>query len=156
MKLSKALKLKNKKVQEYNDTLSKMIANNSYDVECKKNYNSLELYEKAKQQMGDLVLLKTSIHTTSEPIRHKIFLLSELKSFLGNIKVIDTKEGLVKVTGYSRFSTVSTGDKPSNYAADINEETKSATIKALEESIENTQEEIDTFNATTDLIGYDK
>ena len=142
MKLAKALKLKNKLLKEYNVTLSRTISSNCYDVD-----NSAVLLEEAIVQRDKYVSLKAAIHSTSEPIRKKIFELGELKSFLGKINSLHTTEGIVKESSYS-------GGTVKTYAADISEQRKQEIIKSVEESIENIQEEIDVFNATTDLVGF--
>lgn len=147
MKLFKALKLKNKKVNEYNNLVTKMVSHNSYDIDTKKVYNSQSLYMSAIDAREDLIKFKTAIHLTSEPIREKIFRLGELKNFLMNLNRLNTTEGIVKNRGYGE------NDK-STYACSINEEQKVKTAEDLQNSIENIQDEIDTFNATTELVGY--
>lgn len=147
MKLSKALKLKNKKVTEYNESIRQMTISNSYDIDAKKIYNAKEISIKAEEQMNDIVKLKTAIHLTSEPIRSKIFKLGELKSYLGSVGRINTQEGPVKTHGYSTLSTIT-------YVVDINELEKVAKVKAIQDEIDSIQEEIDTFNATTEVVGY--
>ena len=146
MNLSKALKLKNKKLKEYSDTLSKAVSHNSYDVDTKQIYNSKELYEQSIALLNDYIKLKTSIHLTSQPIRSKIFELGELKSLLNKVSHITTTEGIQK-EGYREITT-------RTYAASINEFDKTNIIKGIEDKIENLQDEIDTFNATTELVGY--
>jgi hypothetical protein len=147
MKLAKALKLKNKLLKEYNVTLSRTISSNCYDVDTQKVYNSAVLLEEAILQRDRYVTLKAAIHSTSEPIRKKIFELGELKSFLSKFESLNTREGIVKDSNYN-------GTTVKTYAADISEQSKQEIIKSLEESIENIQEEIDSFNATTDLVGF--
>ena len=147
MKLAKALKLKNKLLKEYNATLSRTISSNCYDVDTQKVYNSAVLLQEAIAQRDRYVTLKAAIHSTSEPIRKKIFELGELKSFLSKFESLTTREGIVKDSNYN-------GTTVKTYAADISEQSKQEIIKSLEESIENIQEEIDSFNATTDLVGF--
>ena len=147
MKLAKALKLKNKLLKEYNVTLSRTISSNCYDVDTQKVYNSAVLLQEAIAQRDRYVTLKAAIHSTSEPIRKKIFELGELKSFLSKFESLTTREGIVKDSNYN-------GTTVKTYAADISEQSKQEIIKSLEESIENIQEEIDSFNATTDLVGF--
>ena len=147
MKLSKALKLKNKKVSEYNTIVTKMVSYNSYDIDSKKVYNSKELYNEVVTKLLDLVKFKAAIHTTTEPIRERIFELAELKNLLMNVNRLNTTEGKVKSRGYD-------GSDVSVYACDIVEEEKVQIMQALQNSIETIQDEIDAFNATTDLKGY--
>jgi hypothetical protein len=148
MKLAKALKLKNKKIREYNEVVSRMVRSNSYDVDSKKIYNAAELLIEAEAKLNDLVAFKAAIHSTSEPIRATIFKLGETKSFLNTFSNMNTREGIVKESGY-REQSVTT------YAVDINEIAKTTHVKLLQDAIETLQEEIDTFNATTELVGYE-
>jgi hypothetical protein len=147
MKLSKALKLKNKKVNEYNNLVSKMVNHNSYDVDTKQTYNSTELYLEVIDKREDLIKFKTAIHLTSEPIREKIFRIGEYKNLLINLNRLSTTEGVVKSRGYGE------SDK-STYACSINELQKVEMMEWYQNEIENIQDEIDTFNATTELVGY--
>lgn len=147
MKLSKALKLKNKKVTDYNNTVTKMVSYNSYDVDTKQSYNSTELYMEVIDKREDLIKFKTAIHLTSEPIREKIFRLGEYKNLLMNLNRLSTTEGVVKGRGYGEF------DK-STYACSINELQKVEMMEWYQTEIENIQDEIDVFNATTELVGY--
>jgi hypothetical protein len=147
MKLSKALKLKNKKVSEYNNTVTKMVSYNSYDVDTKRVYNSKELLDEAIRQQNDLIKFKTALHLSTEPIREKIFRLAELKNFLMNLNRLSTTEGIVKSRGYG-------SEEPATYACYITEEEKVTLTIKVQDEIEEIQDEIDTFNATTDLVGY--
>ena len=147
MKLSKALKLKNKKVTDYNNTVTKMVSYNSYDIDTKQSYNSTELYMEVIDKREDLIKFKTAIHLTSEPIREKIFRLGEYKNLLMNLNRLSTTEGVVKGRGYGEF------DK-STYACSINELQKVEMMEWYQTAIENIQDEIDVFNATTELKGY--
>jgi hypothetical protein len=145
MKLSKALKLKNKKVTDYNNIITKMVSHNSYDVESKKVYNSKVLLEESLTKMEDLIKFKAAIHNTSEPIREKIFKLAELKNFIMNLNRLNTSEG--KCGGYGSYDV-------SIYTCDIDELEKVKLIEKTQDQIEQLQDEIDVFNATTDLKGY--
>jgi hypothetical protein len=147
MKLVKALKLKNKQVQAFNSTVSRMIKSNSYDEDSNKVYNSKELLIQATKELEDLVKLKSAIHSSSEPIRNKIFRLSEFKSFVQNISNLNTTEGVVKASTYGSSTN-------NTYKCDINEIEKQDLIKTFQDEIEKMQDEIDVFNATTDLKGY--
>lgn len=147
MKLSKALKLKNKKINDYNNTMTKMVSHNSYDVDSKRFYDSKELLNEVVAKQIDLVRFKAAIHSTSEPIRYKIFKLGELKNYLMNLNRLNTSEGIVKSRGYGE-SDVST------YACSINELEKVHMMEEIQTAIEELQDQIDEFNATTDLKGY--
>lgn len=147
MKLAKALKVKNKKVNEYNNLVNKMVSHNSYDTDSKRFYDSKELLEEVFAKREDLVKFKTAIHLTTEPIRNKIFDLAELKNLLMNLNRLSTTEGKVKSRGYGESDI-------SLYACSINEIEKVKLMESIQNEIEELQDEIDIFNATTDLKGY--
>lgn len=142
MNLAKALKVKNKKLAEYNKTLQKVVAYNSYDVTSKKDYNAKGLLQQAEIQLQLYVDFKTAIHKASEPVRHKIFMIGELKALLSRIHSLSTSEGLVR----DRYSS-----EGATYAADISQLEKDAKIEELETAIESLQDELDYFNATTEI-----
>ena len=147
MKLAKALKLKNKKINEYNNLVTKMVSCNSYDVTSKRYYDAKTLHNEVVDKQADLIKFKTAIHLTSEPIRYKIFELGELKNYLMNLSRLSTNEGVVKSRGYGE-SDVST------YACSINELEKVKMMESIQTEIEDIQDVIDAFNATTELVGY--
>lgn len=142
MNLAKALKVKNKKIAEYNKTLQKVMNYNSYEISSKKDYNAKELLQLAEKQLSEYVALKTAIHAASQPVRDKIFLIGELKSLLSRIHGLPTNEGSVK----DRFST-----ETLTYASDITLLEKDAKIDELEKQIEEIQDALDYFNATTEI-----
>ena len=142
MNLAKALKVKNKKLAEYNKTLQKVMAYNSYEISSNKAYNAKELLQLAETQLSEYVALKTAIHAASQPVRDKIFLIGELKSLLSRIQGLSTNEGTVK----NRYS-----DDVSTYASDITLLEKDAKIDELEKQIEELQDALDYFNATTEV-----
>lgn len=144
MKISKALKLKNKMVAEYTDLVNKMVGSNSSDEKSKKNYNSKELFTQAVLAQAEIVRLKTAIHEASAPVRSKIFQIGELKSFISKFGNMSTAEGVVKNRGYS----ATTEDV---YVVDFTELEKVSVIKATQAEIESIQEELDSFNATTEV-----
>jgi hypothetical protein len=144
MKISKALKLKNKMVSEYADLVNKMVASNSSDEKSKKNYNSKELFNQALLAQTEIIALKTAIHEASAPIRWKIFRIGELKSFVSKFNNMSTAEGIVKNRGYS----ATTEDV---YVVDFTELEKVSLIKGIQAEIESIQEELDSFNATTEV-----
>ena len=144
MKIAKALKLKNKMVAEYTDLLNKIVSSNSSDKSAKKNYNSKELYEQVMDAQEEIIRLKTAIHKASAPVRSKIFAIGEVKNLLNHFNRMSTVEGIVKNRGYS----AATEDE---FVVDFNEAEKVALIKYFQECIENLQEDLDSFNATTEV-----
>ena len=142
MNLAKALKVKNKKLAEYSKTLQKVLAYNSYDVTSKKDYNAKTLLQSAEVQLQQYVDFKTAIHKASEPVRHKIFMIGELKSYLSRINSLSTTEGVYR----DRYAP-----EGSTFAVDITQLEKDEKIVEIETAIESLQDELDYFNATTEI-----
>jgi hypothetical protein len=144
MNISKALKLKNKLVSEYNEVVVKMVHSNCREEGRKKHYNSKDLYQKSLALMDQIIDIKTAIHKASEPVRSKIFEIGEYKSFLTKVGALNTTEGAVKDSGYGATSYT-------NYIVDFTEEEKQVLLEELKSVIEKLQDELDAFNATTEV-----
>jgi len=144
--LAQALRVKNKLIQDLKQTIVTTISNNSKNAAQKSYYDTKELIETIPEKINKVVNIKTKIHAASEPIRDKIFSLSEMKAYLTLLKNMSTKEG----TFNDRYeSTV-----PQEFIVSINELEKQEMVNALVLQIEELQASIDTFNALT-LITYD-
>jgi hypothetical protein len=145
MNLSKALKEKNKLASEYQKVLSRFQQGNSSIEGSTKRYSSKVLLDDVINMRNALIRLKTAIHKASEPVRVHIFALSELKTYLSILERMDTKEGVEINTNYSGPNT------ETKYVADFNQNTMDTMIKNIKEEIDNIQDEIDLFNATTQV-----
>jgi len=144
MNISKALKEKNKLALEYQKVLRKALQNNSSVVGSEKNYSGKELLTKAILLRDDLIVLKTKIHTASQPIREKIFAISELKSYLQSIESMPTKNGKEVINNYN-------GNTETLYVAEITQIELDEMVENVKAGIELMQDEIDTFNAITSI-----
>ena len=113
-------------------------------------YNTKDLLKEAKDAALDLVFFKAAIHQTSQPIREKIFRLSELKNYTNSVKSMSCNEGIVKERGYGYGAS----QPAEEYVVQVNLLDKEKMVEALESEIEALQDEIDLFNATTELQGY--
>ena len=98
-----------------------------------------EIYKK----VDELNFIKTKIHRANVPIYDKIFLLAELKSLVSKLKMLDCTNG-VSDDYYSRRSEVQIIKN-----SEISVVERDNEIKFLENRIEEIQEELDHFNATT-------
>jgi len=145
MTISKALKEKNRLVKKIQTDIQNMLSNNSRIVGTKVNYDSKQLLEEIKKDTQELVELKTKIHRASDPVRNIIFDLSENKLLLSRLQGLNTQSGLIVSTGYS------TGKVELEYESTISFEDKASLIKDLELSIEEKQDELDVFNAKTEI-----
>jgi len=112
--------------------------------QAKRDYSSLELMQEAIALRTQLVKLKTAIHLASEPIREKIFELSELKSFLLSISNMNCRNEIQKMQNYN-------GVQETIWESEITRLMLDKQIADLETKIEEIQDQIDLFNATTTI-----
>ncbi len=145
MTISKALKEKNRLVKKIQTDTQNMLSNNSHIVGTKVNYDSKVLLNSIIKDTAELVSLKTKIHRASDPVRDVIFNLSEFKLLLSRLQVLNTQSGLVVSTGYN------SGKVEVEYETTISFEDKSSLIKDLELYIEENQDQLDIFNAKTEI-----
>ena len=124
--------------------MRKALQNNSSVVGSEKNYSGKELLTKAILLRDDLIVLKTKIHTASQPIREKIFAISELKSYLQSIESMPTKNGKEVINNYN-------GNTETLYVAEITQIELDEMVENVKAGIELMQDEIDTFNAITSI-----
>jgi len=139
MNLTKALKHKKKLVKQADDMYIRFSKFNSTQKDSV-GYDPEHAYNEWVRLTNDLINLKTKIHIANAGIADKIFKLGELKSMATKLRVIDTKEGIVK----DRYSDVTI-----EYVAYMNLFDRDTRVKELEEQIETLQEEIEAYNALT-------
>lgn len=143
MNISKALKQKSRLVKEINQKWDIVNKQNSIISGNKRNFDISKLLEEINGLTEELVQLKTNIHLSNAPIYDKIFKMSELKNYLKSIKSLDIKEGVVE----SRY-----GQTTNSYEVQITDLQKSEIIEKISKQIDDLQDELDYFNAVTDII----
>lgn len=140
MKLSKALKLKNKLVSEVNTAMLYVTQHNSTEEGTPRVYPVKEKLAEAMEKTTQLVELKAKIHKANLPVWEKVFRMSELKGMVSKLKSLDTRERTASPNGYRDAVT-----------AEITLSEKDSLVKELEEAIEAIQEELDHHNHTTEV-----
>ncbi len=145
MKLSKALKEKNKKVKKLSVLSSRIAANNSFVKGKTPTYDARKLLEEYDVALEDLINFKTAIALTNAGIASKIIRMAELKSKISQLQYIQVTEG----TQHLRHTEVTI-----EYESIINERERDELVEKAQEEIDTLQEEIDTYNATTELKHY--
>ena len=143
MNVAQALKKKARLVKEITDKWNIIHKHNSIIVGNPRKYNIREELENVERLMLELVELKEKIHKANQPVYHKIFRMSELKSQLKHLNSMNTTEGAEK----DRYST----GTPTQYEVDIDEIFKNALIKLANDEIDLLQDELDYHNATTQI-----
>lgn len=145
MTIKQALKQKNRLVQHLNELTYRLHSSNSTVVGNTKHYSASQTLSQIYAVVDELTVLKTLIHKANSPVYDKIFLMSELKSLVKNLKALDCTEGVV-TDYYSRNSDVKIEKE-----VEINVIQKDNEIAFLQLRIDELQEELDTFNATTEI-----
>lgn len=142
MTIAKALKLKNRLIKEITDLTNLATTHNSTEVDNEFRYNVRELLTKLESKMDELVELKTKIHTANLPVYDKIFRMAELKGRIASIRRMDTSEGKTM----ERFGTGAMVKK-----VQMNVAEKDEYVTNIQNEIDNLQDELDAFNATTSI-----
>lgn len=143
MNIAKALKEKNKKVNELNDLTAKIIKNNSIPKGDPREYDVKKLVQDSISTAYELAELKSKIHIASQQVRLRIFEMAELKNLVSKLKMVSTKTGTER-SGYHG------GDSIEMEAAVKTIEMEEM-IADLEARIENLQEQLDDFNHSTQI-----
>jgi hypothetical protein len=142
MKLSSALKQKNRLKKEISDLRKKIEKNNSVVKGNIVSYNVVELLGELNQKTEELVSLKTSITEANYPVQQKIYRMAELKGLIQFYKSVPVTDGK-KQPEYHEAVV--------EYSAQLKDKSFDDLIKKAETEIEVIQEELDTFNYATEL-----
>ena len=140
--LAKALKLKNILVRELNSLNSRLLTNNSYLKNNAPKYNVIDVVSEIAAKRQELVNLKVAIQVANVGIVEKLILLGELKNYAANLNSLQTQEG--EVTSYHQ-------NQNNFFECVINQVSKDEMVKVVQTQIDNLQDDIDTFNATTKI-----
>lgn len=142
MTIKRALKEKNKLVKELNDLYTKIKTYNSVSDDSEKPYSTKELILNVDSKLNELVELKTKIHIANGPVYGKIFRMAELKSHVSKLSGLDCSSGKQKSWGDTEYT---------NKVSEIRIVDRDYLIKMAETEIETLQDELDEFNATTNI-----
>lgn len=144
MTIKQALKQKNKLIKQIGENTKLMQEYNSIEVGNERPYSSIILLAKITEDTKKLANLKSKIHIANTPVLEDIFLMSELKSIAQSLKKMDCTEGK---SNRDRYRLESESVKTS----EISLVRRNETIKELETRIEEIQDRLDVFNATTQI-----
>ena len=144
MTIKQALKQKNKLIKQIGENTKLMQEYNSIEVGNERPYSSIILLAKITEDTKELANLKSKIHIANTPVLEDIFLMSELKSIAQSLKKMDCTEGK---SNRDRYRLESESVKTS----EISLVRRNETIKELETRIEEIQDRLDVFNATTQI-----
>ena len=142
MTIKQALKLKNKLIKQIGENTKLMQEYNSIEVGNERPYSSVKLLSQISEDTKELAKLKSKIHIANTPVLSDIFLMSELKSMTQALKKMDCTEGKSNKDRYRLESEVVK-------TSEISLVERNNKIKQLEARIEEIQDQLDLFNATT-------
>lgn len=141
MNLIKALKTKKKLINHVYTLFNRVKQYNVFESGETTIYDAKQSYDDYLESVKELVTLKTKIHLANAPIYADLFMLSELKGIVNNLRSLNTKAG--KVKGYDQSITM--------METSIDTLAKDEMIATYEAEIETIQEKIETFNAVTKI-----
>jgi hypothetical protein len=150
MKLHKALKLRKSLTGDIARIKQQIQTKNSYtegSVNPEK-YNVPTLYTELQAKINELIGLKYAINEANREIQSTIYKISENKALIAFWNSVPVTEGKL-VTGYSQSIV-------QEYKVQIDEETRNKMVADFQKKVDVLQEEIDTYNYTTEIAWDDK
>jgi hypothetical protein len=144
MNIKQALKEKNKLAKKITDLMDRTNRYNSVDEGGVRSYDPKTSLQQASETLDELVNLKTNIHRANAEVYDKIFRMSEYKSFVKYLKVLNCSEGTVVTSRYSDNST-------RQMTTVITEVERDELVEKLQNKIDELQSELDHHNATTHI-----
>ena len=130
-------------VNEIKQEYAKVQTYNSVEVGNKRAYSASLSLKNYLDKTNELIALKTAIHLANAPVYNKIFRLSELKSVVKFLNALNCSEGKEQNrygNTESRIMEVEIGI--------VDRDNK---VKEFETEIDKIQDELDYYNATTEL-----
>lgn len=146
MNIAKALKVKNRLVGELNNLQQIFNRENSRRNDNPSTVDVEEVYRKITNTFSKLVALKGAINEASAPISVKLVTLAETKQYINFIKGIPCREG-------EELTLVGSNREKLSYQwkAFFNKENLDKQQENLQLQINKLQDDIDTFNAVTQI-----
>jgi hypothetical protein len=142
MNVKQGLKQKNKLVTDLKAQYQILQKYNSIEEGNPRRYSMRDTLDKINQLTNDLVNLKAQIHKANQPVYGQIFLMSELKGMVKELKKIPTEEG----KSSDRYSSVVSVKEVELNIVDIQNY-----VIGLEAQIEELQDKLDIHNATAEI-----
>lgn len=146
MKIAKALKVKNRLAGEIAGLEGIIRRENSRRDDNPSQVNVQEQLQKLASKRQELIDLKGGIAVATAPIASKLARLSEIKSGINFLTSLPTREGEELVGTLTKESVLKY-----KWTAFINREEADKIIVQLQEEINTLQDEIDEFNAITNI-----
>lgn len=155
MNIAQALKAKNRIVGEMNKQFSFIAKHNVASKKAGANAQTKTIgvtpdavqsaFSSYLELSQKLIEVKTAIQTASAPIAGKLVALAETKSLLSQVNGIPVKEEVTIEGGYGKETY------EVEHTSAITEKAQISKAEELQTAINNLQDEIDAFNATTQV-----
>lgn len=146
MKLTKALKTKNRLAGEVKRLEAILSRENSRPTSSTSKVDRGEVYTRLLETTGELIEIKAAIARANGPIYSAISRMAELKSRIVFLQNLNTKDGVYQeAVGYAKEPTKVT------YTAYLKREGVDEEVVNLQDRIASLQDEIDEYNAKTDV-----
>jgi len=145
MKLYKALKLRKSLIGEINKLKEQIKDKNSYLIGSKngEKFSVDGGYIDLLAKIDTLTNLKFVINEGNRNIQAMIYALGEYKALLAFWKEVSVAEGVQTINAYS--------DKFAEYDVQFDEAKRDAIVAEMQKKVDALQEEVDTYNYTTDI-----
>lgn len=144
MNIKQALKQKNKLIKEIGENTKLMQQYNAVEVGNNRPYSTEVLFNKISNDTKELSKLKAKIHRANGPMLEDIFQMAEMKSTIQALKKMDCTEGKSNKDRYRMESELV-------MTSEISLVERNEMIKSMENQIEEIQDRLDVFNATTEI-----
>ncbi|HPY74382.1 MAG: hypothetical protein KBC30_05300 [Planctomycetes bacterium] len=145
VKLSKALKIKNNLINQYNQATDIFSRENSRLVKSTSTIDREKIYQKIEKLLNLIIEVKTRIAEANIGIYKQIASIAEVKSIISYLRSLNTTDGIITKTTYQ-----STYEE--EYTAYLKVADIDAKILELTKKIELLQDEVDEYNATHEII----
>ena len=145
MTLSKALKQKNRLASELKIQEDIFKRENSRTITSTSKVQPKDVYDNIGKLKHELSQIKSAILIASAPIQEKIIHIGELRGLISLIKSVSKQDGEIASHSYGREPLKET------YTAFMTEGMADDETKKIQKQIDQLQDEIDAFNATTKI-----
>jgi len=146
MNIKQALKRKNKLVKEISVEFERIQKYNSVITGTDRIYDPRLAMDNYIRKTNSLISLKNAIHQANAPMYDKIFRLSELKSVISKLKVLDCNHGPIHSRG-----GYGTASETMQFDAIIQVIERDLIVEKLEAELDMIQEVLDRWNTNTDI-----
>lgn len=144
MKLNKALKVKNRIVNELNILQDIIRSNNTFNENSQLQYDSSVEYKKYINKLSELIKLKANIQKANSGISLQLTEQAELKSTLTFLRTIPVRIGIENQGYGDNLVTI-------NWKSHLDNKFLREETDSIQNRINLIQDEIDEYNSVTDI-----